>query len=200
MSDILFEIIGYIGTVLVIGSMMMTSVVKLRLINIAGSAFTMTYAILTATWPVVILNAGLILINLLQLIRFKIHRRSFKAVRVSAKDESLAYFTELFDDDIKKYFPDFAVSSTDKTHVYLIYDKAEAVGVFSAEVDGKTAVISIDYTTAKYRDTSVAKYLFAYLKKNGIKEFETPYGTPEHNKYLLKMGFQPLDGKMVKTK
>jgi hypothetical protein len=69
--NIYLEIFGYIGTALVLLSMMMTSVVKLRLINMAGSLISMIYAIICGTWPVVLLNFGLILINATQLIRMR---------------------------------------------------------------------------------------------------------------------------------
>ena len=44
--DILLEIWGYIGTVLTLMSMMMTSVVKLRTWSAIGSFISMIYAIL----------------------------------------------------------------------------------------------------------------------------------------------------------
>ena len=69
--NIYLEIFGYIGTGLVLLSMMMTSVVKLRLINMAGSLISMIYAIICTTWPVVLLNLGLILINGTQLLRMR---------------------------------------------------------------------------------------------------------------------------------
>ena len=69
--NIYLEIFGYIGTALVLLSMMMTSVVKLRLINMAGSLISMIYAILCGAWPVVLLNAGLIVINSTQLVRMR---------------------------------------------------------------------------------------------------------------------------------
>lgn len=69
--NIYLEVFGYIGTGLVLLSMMMTSVVKLRLINMAGSLISMIYAIICVTWPVVFLNLGLILINGTQLLRMR---------------------------------------------------------------------------------------------------------------------------------
>ena len=66
--NILFEIIGYIGTGLIILSMMMSSVKKLRIINICGSLFSAVYAVLTATYPVLVLNLFLISINTFKLI------------------------------------------------------------------------------------------------------------------------------------
>lgn len=70
--NIYLEIFGYVGTVLVLLSMMMNSLVKLRLFNIAGSVISMIYAAFCSAWPVVFLNLGMILINSVQLIRGKI--------------------------------------------------------------------------------------------------------------------------------
>ena len=69
--NLYLELFGYLGTGLVLLSMMMTSLEKLRWINLAGSVVSMLYAIATRTWPVVLLNLGMILINAVQLIRLK---------------------------------------------------------------------------------------------------------------------------------
>ena len=45
--DIFLEMLGYIGAALVLLSMMMTSVLKLRWFNIAGSIVSMTFAALS---------------------------------------------------------------------------------------------------------------------------------------------------------
>ena len=57
------EIIGYLGTALTLMSMMMTSIVKLRIWSTTGSFISMIYAIIGGAWPVVFLNVGLIVIN-----------------------------------------------------------------------------------------------------------------------------------------
>ena len=67
--NIYLEIFGYVGTALVLMSMMMTSLTKLRIVNMAGSVISATYAALSNTWPVVLLNVGMILINAVQLLR-----------------------------------------------------------------------------------------------------------------------------------
>lgn len=69
--NIYLELFGYLGTALIFLSMMMTNMVKLRLVNMAGSAISVIYAILSNAWPVVVLNVGLILINTVQLYRAK---------------------------------------------------------------------------------------------------------------------------------
>ena len=44
--DIYLEIVGYIGTILVVVSMMMSSLTKLRIVNICGSIISTVYAII----------------------------------------------------------------------------------------------------------------------------------------------------------
>ena len=67
------ELVGYMGTGLVLMSMMMTSVEKLRWFNISGSVISMIYGAVMGTWPVVFLNVGTISINVVQIIR--LHRK-----------------------------------------------------------------------------------------------------------------------------
>lgn len=67
--NILIEIFGYIGTILVVVSMMMTSVTKLRVVNMCGSVISAIYAAICGTWPIVVMNVSLFLINGFQLIK-----------------------------------------------------------------------------------------------------------------------------------
>jgi hypothetical protein len=69
--DTLLEIFGYIGSGLILVSLMMTSVEKLRWFNISGSVISAIYAMILGTWPVVVLNVGTISINVVQIIRLR---------------------------------------------------------------------------------------------------------------------------------
>lgn len=67
--NVYLEIFGYIGTLTVIISMTMKSVTKLRVINMIGSVICMIYALLSTAYPIVCMNAVLIAINLVRLIK-----------------------------------------------------------------------------------------------------------------------------------
>ena len=69
--NVLLEIFGYFGMVLVLVSMMMTSVKWLRIINMSGAIICAIYGMLTNTWPTAWLNIGLLLIQIVQLIRLR---------------------------------------------------------------------------------------------------------------------------------
>ena len=61
--NIYLEIFGYIGTILVVSSMMMKSINKLRIINVVGGTISLIYSALISAWPIVIMNAAIVLIH-----------------------------------------------------------------------------------------------------------------------------------------
>ena len=69
--NIWLDIFGYLGMALVLFSMMMTSVKWLRIINMTGAIICAIYGILTHTWPTALLNIGLLMIQIVQLIRLR---------------------------------------------------------------------------------------------------------------------------------
>jgi hypothetical protein len=83
--EIALEVFGYIGTALVIVSMLMTDINKLRIINISGGVISLIYAICVNTMPVVVLNATLITINTIQLIK-SLRAAKIRAELVNSKD------------------------------------------------------------------------------------------------------------------
>ena len=72
--NIYVELIGYLGTALILVSMMMTSVLRLRWLNLAGSVASMIYALICGTWPVLVLNLSLAIIHIVQLIRMGVQK------------------------------------------------------------------------------------------------------------------------------
>ncbi len=193
--DFFLEVFGYVGTALVILSMLMTSVVKLRVINICGSAISLVYAAIGGAWPIVLLNGSLIVINGLQLVRMNRAKVIFRRVTASPSDKSLEYFLSLYEGDIRKYFPETQASG----EVHLAYIGSETVGVIVGKRRGREMDIRLDYSTPKYRDLSVSTFLFSKLKEDGIEILNADLGVPEHQKYLLRMGFVQEGERMVKT-
>ena len=63
-TAMLIEIFGYIGSVLVVVSMLMPSIVKLRVINTIGSIVSGIYALIVGAFPLVLMNSCLIIINI----------------------------------------------------------------------------------------------------------------------------------------
>lgn len=76
--NVYLEIFGYVGMALVLVSMMMTSLKWLRVLNMTGAVICATYGMLTNTWPTAMLNLGILIIQIVQLIR--LHQKERKGV------------------------------------------------------------------------------------------------------------------------
>ena len=87
-EKLLLEIFGYVGTALVLLSFTMRDIKWLRMINIVGSAISMTYALIMNTMPVVVLNGSLILINGIQLARILRREREIREEKEKTDSET----------------------------------------------------------------------------------------------------------------
>lgn len=199
--DILLELLGYVGTVLTLMSMMMTSVVKLRTWSAIGSFISMIYAIISGAWPVVFLNVGLIAINLYHLIRMRHNKVLFECVQFAPNERGLMYFLNYHAKNIQYCFPGYAYTPREDTAVFMVFADGEGVGLLIGQREGSVLNVELDYAAPKYRDCSVASHLFAYLKEQGLTALvaeRKPTDYIQHKTYLTKMGFENREGKQVK--
>ena len=188
--NLYLELFGYLGTALVIISMMMSSVVRLRIINILGGIISLIYAIFTNTMPVVVLNATLITINTVQVIRFYRCRTPFSVVPVHRGDAALSRLLSVAGKELERYFPNAREDIERASDAYIVFQATAAVGVFVGEREGDAVRVFVDYVLPAYRDLSVARYLFPRLREAGVRRLVASADTlPEHEKYLNKMGF-----------
>ena len=65
----MIEMIGYLGSILVLVSMLMSSVVKLRVINTIGSGIFAAYALMIHSYPTALMNGALVGINIYNLVK-----------------------------------------------------------------------------------------------------------------------------------
>ena len=198
----IIEMIGYFGSILVIVSMLMTSVVKLRIINTIGSVIFCGYAICIHSYPTAAMQVCLIAINIINLYKLMNTKKEYKAVMVKSEDGFLNHFLDENFADISRFFPDCSKPLPEDS-VILIMCGQNPVGVFVASPENADSPdslnIKIDYTTPAYRDTSAAKFLFAHLKSQGIKKVSAKTIIPAHKRYLKKMGFEHIDDKYVRS-
>lgn len=198
----LIELVGYAGSILVVLSMLMTSLKKLRIVNTAGCVVFATYALIIKSYPTAGMQVALIIINMINLYKLTNTKRDYKVVELPVNDSILTYYAHIYREDIEKFFPGVfeSINTQDnKTKVYLVLNGPTAAGVMLAEKNDSTLDVKLDYTTPAYRDTSVGKFLYDYLAKNEIKQLCVKTQVPEHGIYLKKMGFEEKTGLYKKT-
>ena len=188
--QLLIEIFGYIGSFLVVFSMLMSSVVKLRIINTIGSVVSGIYALICGAYPLVLMNSCLIIINVYNLYKLLKTEQEHEMIEANKDDALLLYFLKKYQPDIKKHFPDFEIDQ-DCEKVYVVYCNGNPAGVLLGNLtsDGVLDIL-VDYSTPMYRDCSVGTFLYSKLSSKGMQKLV--FGkkqTQEHVAYMKKMGF-----------
>lgn len=186
----MIEMIGYLGSALVVVSMLMSSVVKLRVINTIGSGIFAAYALMIHSYPTALMNVFLIGINVCNLIRLTRKDRSYDLVEGAQGEGFLRYLLDYYREDIRTYFPDFSVDSG-ADRVYIVFCGGNPAGVLLGTGSGQgTLQVLLDYSTPTYRDCSIGAYLYSKLPSKGIHTLVfAGNGSQAHAAYLTKMGF-----------
>ena len=71
LNTTVIEWIGYLASILIVVSLTMTSIIKLRVINTIGCILFVIYGVLVKAYPVALSNFAIILINLYNLYKIK---------------------------------------------------------------------------------------------------------------------------------
>ncbi|MBQ7364491.1 MAG: hypothetical protein IJW46_02710 [Clostridia bacterium] len=187
--NLYWECIGYLGTALVIVSMTMTSLTRLRLINIAGSAISAVYAIKAATYPVALLNLVLIGIHLFKLIRGFCREKTYTLFPIES-GALLRHLLTAFG---------LTHSQADGKETYLLYQKNEACGIWI----GKKKDTLFDAETVRLLPKHRTKALYAAfldgIPQYGITALSLPITHTKGIKHLAALGFHEENGHLVAT-
>ena len=65
--NVVYEIIGYLGSSLILVSFLFKDIKLIRIVNIIGAVFFIIYGFAIKTWPTVVVNIALIFIHLFYL-------------------------------------------------------------------------------------------------------------------------------------
>ena len=197
-NTLYIELFGYLGSILVVVSMLMSSVIKLRVINIIGSVISGTYALIIGSFPLALMNICLIIINIYNILKLKKESRKYEIVKGDIQDSLFKYIVNHYGYDINNYFSDFDVEKVSCDTVYYVFCNEAPVGLFLGNKKNDKIEVVIDYTVPSYRDCSVAKFLYIAMKKDGINQLEIKEPTEKHVAFLNKMSYENKKNTYVK--
>lgn len=192
---IIIDMIGYLGSALVVVSMLMTSVIKLRVINTIGSCIFAAYACIIHSYPTAIMNFCLVAINVYNLMQILKKDQHYALIEGNADEAFLTYILNHYKEDIKTFFPEFQMNLIDIDIAYIVCSDAIPVGIFlGRRMDKNTVEIILDYSIPAYRDCSVGTYLYSKLPVKGIHRLVYAGTEEKHKSYLVKVGFVQENG------
>jgi hypothetical protein len=191
------EIFGYIGSVLVAISLMMSNIKQLRWINLFGAAMFSLYGFLIDAIPVFVLNGWIALVDIYYLIRIYRFKDDFDMVKLSSVNTPLFdLLMKRYGDDIRVFFPDASVETMGAATCNLIFRNMVPVGLFvyrNVEDEEGTIEVLVDYVIPESRDFKTAQFLFnrhaSELRKRNVSRVISKSKRPGHIDYLKKIGF-----------
>jgi hypothetical protein len=98
------EILGWVGSALLVYSVLQTRILRLRLFNGVASALLVIFNAAIAVWPMVAPNVTLTAINvfyILRLLRGRHDVQTFEVVQISPNEAYLKHLLHEFDADIQ---------------------------------------------------------------------------------------------------
>lgn len=195
-NQIIFELIGYAASLLIAISLMMKSLIRLRVINGLGGLIFVIYGILIRAYPVAILNGLIVIIDLYYLIKMLRQQDYFTLMRITPSSNYLNYFVGFHKKDIQVFFPNFEHDPQPNDYVFFILRDTVPAGVVMIRKQEDCGKILLDYALSDYRDFKIGGFLYEEnadtLINLGISSLEARGETPEHDNYLVKMGFKKI--------
>lgn len=195
------DILGYAASVLVAVSLTMSSLARLRALNLVGAALFAGYGWLVGAYPVLAVNGFIAVVNVIYLLKMQPGRsEAFELLAIRRPDNRyLGRFLEFHRQDIRKFFPDFALDAVTHPRIVFILRDMLPVGVVICEPDADDNLrVHLDYVVPAYRDFRCAQYFYrawpSVVDCPGAQRFVARGGVDRHRSYLLKVGFAPDPG------
>ena len=199
-TRLLLELIGYIASALIAVSLMMSSILRLRLINLVGAAIFALYGLLIHAYPVAVLNGLIVAVNAFHLVKMLRAKQFFQLLKLRPESDYLRYFLHFYRADIARVMPDFDYRPVQNQMTLFVLRDCAPVGVFIAEQkpDGVLRVI-LDFVIPGYRDLKLGRYLFVeqadVFRDRGVREIVVAPRTKEFGTYLIQVGWEQTSRK-----
>lgn len=189
----LVELLGYAASALVVASLAMRSIVRLRLLSLVGGVVFATYGVLIGSWPVAVTNVAVALVNVWHLRRELSPTHAMAAVPIERDAPFLTDFLGAHALEIQTSQPGYHPEPNDR-FVRLMTRDGLPAGVLIGEPAGRELIVKLDYVTPAYRDSQIAKWLFGpgarTFTEAGFRRLVAGANTTVHRHYLEFVGFR----------
>ncbi len=192
------EVFGWIGSILVVVSLMQARVARFRWINLAGALAATAYNAIVGIWPFVAMNAAITIIDIYWLRR--LYREAddpdvYQVIAARPDDPYVAHLLAVHATDIRAHEPAFdPVPRGEHRAIFLVVRGDEAVGVVALRDEGNgTGTVELDWVKPRFRDFTPGQFVYRDSGALPAAGFARVVITPhEHTdrEYLRHAGFR----------
>lgn len=194
MSGVVLEWIGYTASSIVLVSLLMSSIKKLRWINLVGALLFGFYGFMIGSIPTGFMNVGIVVIDVYYLVKMYKQKDFFKVLPIDNDFGYLKVFLDFYKEDILSFGEVDLQKIMESKEKFFILRNMTPAGIFIAdEIDSKSLEIKLDYVVPQFRDFKIGNFVFTnqrdYFKSLGYERFVAISEFEEHVSYVKKMGF-----------
>jgi GNAT superfamily N-acetyltransferase len=196
MSQLIVQAAGYLASLLLALSLLVTNDLRFRWLNTGGCLAFIVYGMLIHAFPIILTNGILFFINVFALVKIYRKQEDFDLLEFNPDASLIQKFLRFYETDIKTYFPNFQLTENKNDVRFVVLRDMVLANVFVAtRTEDGTAVVRFNYTVPKFRDYKVGRFIFEkerdYLPSKGIRKLVyTEVANPGHREFLRRMGFQ----------
>lgn len=186
---------GYAASAVILISLTMSSIVRLRWINLAGAVMFAAFGYMIGSIPTGTLNAGIAFIDIYYLIRLYRAEDELAIVEAERTSPFLAHFLQRNADEIARIFGESTIPENDRVFLYLRNNSVAGL-LAGSEVD-RTFTIHIDFVTRRYRDLRIGQHFLREERLKsvlpGVSRLQAHAYDRTHEAYLRQVGFARSD-------
>jgi hypothetical protein len=203
------EIIGWVGSAVLVWSLAQARVLRFRLLNFIASVVLTGYNAVVGVWPMVAMNAVIALIDvyhLVRLLRDRDDELAYDVVEVGPTEDYLRHILRRYSPDIERHNPGFVWDgAVPGSAAFLVLRESETVGlVLISQRPDEPGVgyVELDYVTPRFRDFSIGKFVYrkgGLLTSQGFRRLVAPtHRMVDARDYFPRVGFDSgPDGDLV---
>ena len=193
------DVVGWLGSALLIYSVMQARVLRFRVLNLAACVVLTAFNAALGIWPMVAMNVALAVINLWHIRNLAATRHdpeTYDVLEVGPDDEYLRHLLRVHSADIATHQPDLVWDGAAQGRAaFLIQRGDETVGVvLTHDAGGGVAHVELDYVTKRFRDFSPGEFVWKrshVLRERGFTRVVTPPRMVDP--YYARLGFRRLE-------
>ncbi len=216
----LFEAFGWLGSGLIVLSLMQSRVLRFRILNLAGALISTIYNAMIGVWPFATMNAIISVIDIYWLnilLRERHSPQAYQVLEVGIGDAYLLHVLRRHEDEIQsrhpgvrlaEVVPGLRASSTpgdgpgapagDDRSAYLVLKGDETVGVvLISDVGSGIARVDLDYVSERFRDFTPGEFVYersGVFTERGFQKVVVDDAVAE-GAYYSRVGFAHVSGR-----
>mgnify|MGYP006902921048 CR=1 FL=1 len=210
-TNVVLEAIGWIGSILIVWSLMVARVLRFRWMNLIGAALATGYNAIIEVWQFAFMNLAITIIDIYWLSRLYREAHDEEVYRVLAVDADNAFLRHVLTEhgaDIKAHEPSFDIDGDTGTaaggtrHTFLVVRGDEAVGVVVVRDLGEgVGRVELDWVKQRFRDFTPGEFVYREsdaLSTAGFARLEVPVRDELDRDYMRRVGFRTEGAQWVR--